>query len=183
MLPFFLQPRCFLHSSSIAELYIYIYIYIYTFFSLMGWDWVHSVLRLLFGLLYQPQMIDEDECGAVGGMRIDRRNRSTLRKPAQTPLCPPQIPHDLTRAWTRRLTAWAMVRTLTKCKYCTSDCATVKSGPPSGADKKPHDLLLTRKASLQCWKRYMKIVRIRNPSVSSDWRKVTTEHTITVVGS
>jgi hypothetical protein len=50
------------------------------------------------GLLYQPQMIDDDY-GAVGGMRIGRRNRSTRRKPAPLPLCPPQIPHDLT--WDR----------------------------------------------------------------------------------
>jgi hypothetical protein len=50
-------------------------------------------------------------------MRIDRGNRSTRRKPAPVPLCPPQIPHDL--AWDRtravavgsqRLTAWAMAR-------------------------------------------------------------------------
>jgi hypothetical protein len=45
-------------------------------------------------------MID-DECGAVGGMRIGRGNRSTRRKPASVPLCPPQIPHDLTWARTR----------------------------------------------------------------------------------
>jgi hypothetical protein len=62
-------------------------------------------------------MIDDDECGAVGGLRIGRRNRSTRRKPAPVPLCPPQIPHDLTWARTRaaamgsrRLTAWAMAR-------------------------------------------------------------------------
>jgi hypothetical protein len=49
---------------------------------------------------------------AVGGMRIGRGNRSTRREPAPTPPCPPQIPHDLTRArtlaapmGTRRLTA------------------------------------------------------------------------------
>jgi hypothetical protein len=36
--------------------------------------------------------------GAVGGMRIGRRNRSTRRKPAAMPLCPPQNPHDVT--WT-----------------------------------------------------------------------------------
>jgi hypothetical protein len=46
------------------------------------------------GLLYQPQMIDDDY-EAVGGMRIGRGNRSTRRKPAPVPLCPPQIPHDL----------------------------------------------------------------------------------------
>jgi hypothetical protein len=40
-------------------------------------------------------MIDDDECGGVGGMRIYRGNRSTRRKPAPLPFCPPQIPHDL----------------------------------------------------------------------------------------
>jgi hypothetical protein len=55
---------------------------------------------------------DDDECEAVGGMRIGRGNRSTWRKPTPVPLCPPQIPDDLTRARTwaaalgsRRLTA------------------------------------------------------------------------------
>jgi hypothetical protein len=51
------------------------------------------------GLLYQPRMINDDDYGAVGGMRIGRGNRSTGRKPAPVPLCPPQIPHDLT--WDR----------------------------------------------------------------------------------
>jgi hypothetical protein len=32
----------------------------------------------------------------LGGMIIDRGNRSTRRKPAPVPLCPPQISHDLT---------------------------------------------------------------------------------------
>jgi hypothetical protein len=85
-------------------------------FSGVGWDWVHLVRRPLTGLLYQPRMAD-DECGAVGGMKIDNGNRSTLREPAPVPLCPPQIPHYLTWARTRaaavgsrRLTAWAMAR-------------------------------------------------------------------------
>jgi hypothetical protein len=67
----------------------------------MGWNWVHLVLRPLIGLLYQPRMID-DVCGAVDGIRIGRGNRSTRRKPATAPLCPPQIPRDLTwnRTWT-----------------------------------------------------------------------------------
>jgi hypothetical protein len=51
------------------------------------------------GLVYQSQMIDDVDCGAVGGMRIGRGNRSTRRKPVPVPLCPPQIPHDLT--WAR----------------------------------------------------------------------------------
>jgi hypothetical protein len=72
------------------------------------------------GLLYQPKTIDDDdddEREEVGGMRIGRGNRSTQRKPAPVPLCPPQIPYDLTWAriraaavGSRRLTAWAMVR-------------------------------------------------------------------------
>jgi hypothetical protein len=81
------------------------------------WDSVYLVRRPLIGLLYLPRMIDDDECGAVGGMRIGRGNRSTRRKPATVPLCPPQIPHDLTWSRTqaaavgsRRLTAWAMAR-------------------------------------------------------------------------
>jgi hypothetical protein len=41
-----------------------------------------------------------DDCGAIG-MWIGRGNRNTWRKPTPVPLCPPQIPHDLTRARTR----------------------------------------------------------------------------------
>jgi hypothetical protein len=53
------------------------------------------------GLLYQPQMIDDGDCGAIGEIKIGRGNRSTQRKPAPSPLCPPQIPHEQTRARTR----------------------------------------------------------------------------------
>jgi hypothetical protein len=31
--------------------------------------------------------------GEIGGMMIGRENRSTRRKPATVPLCPPQTPH------------------------------------------------------------------------------------------
>jgi hypothetical protein len=48
-----------------------------------------------------------------------RWNRSTRRKPAPIPLCPPHIPYDLSRTRTRasavgsrRLTAWVMARPL-----------------------------------------------------------------------
>jgi hypothetical protein len=50
--------------------------------------------------LYQTQIIDDGDYGAIGGMKIDRGNRSTWRKPAPVPHCPPQIPYDLTRART-----------------------------------------------------------------------------------
>jgi hypothetical protein len=52
-------------------------------------------------LLYKPQMIYEGDCGAIGVMKIGRGNRSTQRKPAPAPFCPPQIPHDQTRPRTR----------------------------------------------------------------------------------
>jgi hypothetical protein len=37
---------------------------------------------------------DDDEYSVVGGMELDRRNRSTQRKPAPVPLFPPQNPRD-----------------------------------------------------------------------------------------
>jgi hypothetical protein len=46
-------------------------------------------------------MIGEGDCGAICGMKIGRGNRSTLRKLAPAPLCPPQIPLDQTRDRTR----------------------------------------------------------------------------------
>jgi hypothetical protein len=36
-----------------------------------------------------------DYDGEIGGVMIDRGNRSTLRKPAPVPLCPPQIPYTV----------------------------------------------------------------------------------------
>jgi hypothetical protein len=56
-------------------------------------NWVEFVLQ------HRDYIIDVrmiNEYGTVGGMIIDRRNRSTRRKPASVPLCPPQIPHELT---------------------------------------------------------------------------------------
>jgi hypothetical protein len=72
------------------------------FFRFSEWSETETVSPLgmsaTVGLLYQPRMIDDDDYGAVGGMRIGRGNRSTRRKPAPVPLCS-QIPHDLT--WDR----------------------------------------------------------------------------------
>jgi hypothetical protein len=68
-------------------------------------------------LLYQPQMIDSGNSGAIGGIKVCRGNTSTWRKRAQVPFCPPRIPHDQPRAPTRgatvgsqRITAWTMAR-------------------------------------------------------------------------
>jgi hypothetical protein len=38
---------------------------------------------------YQPRMIDDDACGEVGRMRINRGNRSTVRQPALMPFNSP----------------------------------------------------------------------------------------------
>jgi hypothetical protein len=53
------------------------------------------------------------ECGAAGGMRVGKGNRSTQMKPAPVPLYPPQIPYDMTRDRTRAATAGS--RRLTAC--------------------------------------------------------------------
>jgi hypothetical protein len=76
---------------------------IFCFFSFMGWGETESTRYCghCFGLLYQLRMRDDDDCGAIGGMRIGRGNRGTWRKPDSVSLCPPQIPHDLTWARTR----------------------------------------------------------------------------------
>jgi hypothetical protein len=56
-------------------------------------NWVHSARRPPIGLLYLPRGDFED--GEFGGMMIGSRKRSTRKKPAPVPLCPPQIQHDL----------------------------------------------------------------------------------------
>jgi hypothetical protein len=43
-----------------------------------------------------PALGDYDD-GGFGGMKIGRGNRSTRRKPAPAPLCPPQILLDQIR--------------------------------------------------------------------------------------
>jgi hypothetical protein len=45
-----------------------------------------------------PDDYDDEE---FSGMKIGKGNRSTRRKPAPVPLCPPQIPLHQTRARTR----------------------------------------------------------------------------------
>jgi hypothetical protein len=68
------------------------------FFFLVSLNGVKLDSRPLFGLLYQPRMINDGDCRAIGAMRIGRGNRSTRRKSTPVPLCPPQIPHELTLA-------------------------------------------------------------------------------------
>jgi hypothetical protein len=49
--------------------------------------------------LILPAPSDYD--GEIGGMMIGRGNRSTRKEPGPVSLCPPHIPHDLTRRETR----------------------------------------------------------------------------------
>jgi hypothetical protein len=70
-----------------------------------------------------PAPGDYDD-GEFGGMKIGRGNRSTRRKPAPAPLCPPQIPLDQIRARARAaalgsqpLIACAMARPMNT-NYC-----------------------------------------------------------------
>jgi hypothetical protein len=79
----------------------------------MGWNWVHLVRGSQFGILYQPQMTDNDECGKVSGKRIGKG--STQKKPAPVLFCWPQISCDFTwdrtqaaRVGSWQLTAWAV---------------------------------------------------------------------------
>jgi hypothetical protein len=84
-----------------------------TFFSFLEWGEPECTWYVC---QYLAWMID-DECGAIGGMRIGRGTRSIRRKPAPVPLYPLRIPDVLTWARTRaaavrsqRLTARAMAR-------------------------------------------------------------------------
>jgi hypothetical protein len=77
----------------------YISITIIIFIILSGVRLSPLGILATIGLLYQPQMINDG--GTIGGIKIGRGNRSIRRKSTQVPLCPPQIPYDLTRARTR----------------------------------------------------------------------------------
>jgi hypothetical protein len=61
------------------------------FFFLIPWGGMKlSPLGTLATIwpIIPARMIYEDNCGAVGGMRIERGNQSTWRKTAPVPLCP-----------------------------------------------------------------------------------------------
>jgi hypothetical protein len=86
------------------------------FLVAMGWDYVSVELRPPTDPLSIPQMIHE-WIWSSGGTILTRETEGLGEKPVSVPLCPPQIPHELTwaRTWfsvvrKRRLTAWVMVR-------------------------------------------------------------------------
>jgi hypothetical protein len=81
----------------IQNIYIYTYIHIYThlrinLINLHSGGWNHGPLDTAatkWPIVSAPGDYDN---GEVGGM-IGKGNRSTRRKPAPVPLCPPQTPH------------------------------------------------------------------------------------------
>jgi hypothetical protein len=98
-----------------------------------------------FGLLYQPQMIDEGDCVPIVGMKIGGGNRSTRRKPAQCYF----VHHKSHMTWpglepgpmgSQRLTAWTMTRATLhslldyECPfYCVTDLVLIYESVTSSA--------------------------------------------------
>jgi hypothetical protein len=69
-------------GTRICAFALLIYIYFFLICAVGLW-----VLRPL--LSYCTRMIGDGDCREIGGMKIGRGNRSTRRKPAPAPLCPP----------------------------------------------------------------------------------------------
>jgi hypothetical protein len=82
----------YLHSEFHMVLITEELLYIFFLIRIVGVksNWVHSAR---WPIVPAP---GDYEDGEFGGMKIGRGTRSTWRKPAPAPLCPPQIPHDLT---------------------------------------------------------------------------------------
>jgi hypothetical protein len=109
----------------------------------MGWDSPLGT-AVTIGLLYQLQMIDDDDdCEAIGGMKIGRGNWNTRRKPTPVPFCTPQTPHDVTRAWTRAAAVGSRkldLRVMVFIKASTRLTACGSHEPPSHATAPGNEL-------------------------------------------
>jgi hypothetical protein len=70
---------------------------------------------------YEPPMIDNDECGAVGSMKIDKGNKSSKRKAVPVSLRPLQIPYDLNQDGTRAAAVGNCRQTALS--YATATCS------------------------------------------------------------
>jgi hypothetical protein len=100
---------CFQCHRTVASLLVNVLHFSSLALFLLPWRWrrhVPPICRFIINshgatsILYQSRMMDDDECGAVGGMS-GRGNRSIRRKPTSMPFYLPQITHHLTRARTR----------------------------------------------------------------------------------
>jgi hypothetical protein len=83
-----------LWSHSLSDMQVCMYATVFKIFLFNLCDGTFLDTAATTGLLYQPRMIGEGDSGDIGGIQIGWGNRSTRRKPAPEPLCPPQIPHD-----------------------------------------------------------------------------------------
>jgi hypothetical protein len=70
---------------------------------LRGWSGTQSTITAAISWLIIPALDDGDDCGVISGTNEWLGNRNTGRKPSPVPLCPPQIPHELTWDRTRSL--------------------------------------------------------------------------------
>jgi hypothetical protein len=73
----------------LEKIKLFIILFYFIFFYIGGWSpyWVQSALRPIVPALGDCEDGEVDEINGFG-----RGNQSTLRKPAPTPVCPPQIP-------------------------------------------------------------------------------------------
>jgi hypothetical protein len=103
------------HEQKFMQIFVWIISYFPQFFLFVQWGVESRTIRHCgqqWPSVPAPGDYDDEE---IGGM-IGRGNRSTRRKPAPVPLCPPQTPHAAhtrTRAaavGSQRLTAWATAR-------------------------------------------------------------------------
>jgi hypothetical protein len=110
------HTRAFCTRRSAFELLQFINFLSHQYFFSLGWIETETTnAEAITGLIYQPWMMMDDGCGAVGWM-LSRGNRNTRWRPAPVPLCPLQIHHDLARGpiWT----SWAAVEHIERYIVC-----------------------------------------------------------------
>jgi hypothetical protein len=112
------------------------------------------VRRSLFGLLYQPRMIHDDECGAIGGMIIGRGKPKYSEKPLRVPLYPPQISQALT--WARIREAGDKPRDLW---YGLEPCVTVFEFPSVASVPEVYNVTVCSTVYHRRWSRIDEVQR------------------------
>jgi hypothetical protein len=93
----FLPFDCAIHlNNSTSFLPLYLHAVCFSYFP-------HGVRLSPLGTAGHclAQIVDNYNCGAIGGMRIGKGNRNARRKPAPVPHCPPQFSCNVIRARTR----------------------------------------------------------------------------------
>jgi hypothetical protein len=138
---------CSLVQHCVTDIFL-AYGFFFPFVGCIGTE--STITEATTGLLYQLQMVmDDDECRAVSGM-LGKGNQSTQRKLVLMLLYPPKIPNDLTQATTvgsQQLTTKAMARPGLRVNYIRYDEWWMKGTNPTqvkiGLYKELHNGLLT----------------------------------------